>query len=225
MKIVKNSLLVLLISVLAFATIPLLASTSTLDLTSEKIEVLQVMQIDSTISIILDYNLSSTSKLNTNDLLAVLVIFSESTQEESFTVKAAMLFFQTADDQFFLFWTLEDPYQQAQNWQLGTENEHYQINDDLLTLNFIEFLGINNQEIEITVLAKISSDFEVNSHMNDFRVILDRFITDLPLSYEYLYTEPLTSKKKKAPGFTFISIIGSFLSVIIVKRLRTKNEP
>ncbi|MFX0050810.1 MAG: hypothetical protein ACFE8U_05890 [Candidatus Hermodarchaeota archaeon] len=222
MKIVKIPLLVFLISILALATIPLLASTRTLDLASEQIDVLQVMQFDSTIKIVLDYNLSSTSKLDTNDLLTILVIFSESTQEEPFIVNAAMLFFHTADDQFFLFWTLEDPYQQAQNWQLGTENEHYQINDDLLTLNFIEFLGVNSQEIK--VLAKISSDFEVNSHMNDFRVILDQFIANLPLSYEYLHTEPLKTKKKRTPGFTFVSIIGIFLSIIVIKKSRTKNE-
>jgi hypothetical protein len=218
------ALLILLVSIITFITIPLLASTSNLNLSSEKIDVIQVTQINTKITIVLDYNLSSTSKLDTNELLAVLVTFSESTLEDPFAVHAAIIFFHTVDNQFFLFWTLEDPYHQAQNWQLGTENEHYQIYNELLILNFIEFLGINNQETEIRVLAKISSNFGVTTHTNDFRVILDQFIADLPLSYEYLHTEPLTSKKKRTPGFTFVTIIGIILSVIVLKKSRMNNE-
>jgi hypothetical protein len=169
-------------------------STPILLINAEKnIDIFQVTQNGPTISIELDYNLSSTARLDANETLVVLVLFSQSTQEDSLTIQAALLFFHTVEDQYFLFWMLGDLYNQAQNWQSGVENEHYQIDETLLTLTFIEYLGVGNQETETTVLARITLYSEINNQTNDFRSILDEFRTDLPISFE-IPTIETTSK-------------------------------
>ncbi len=164
------------------------------------IDVLQVTKIGSTISIVLDYTFNATSELDTTDSLAVLTLFSQTDDLPSF--QASMLFFQTADNQLFHYWMLGDPYKQAQNWQEGTESEHYQINDETLTLNFIEFLEINNPGTEITILAKITLEFNQTDRMNDFRTILDEFVAYLPTSHEIPTTEPTTTTKETSEPTT-----------------------
>ncbi|MFX0183313.1 MAG: hypothetical protein ACFE95_09565 [Candidatus Hodarchaeota archaeon] len=222
MKMSKTSIFTLFILIFIFKAFPVLTITNTINLPTSHVDVLQVNQSGPTLSILLDYNLSSTSYLDTNELLNVLVVFSDSSQEDPLTIKAAMLFFHTSEDQFFLFWMLGDPYKQVQNWHTGTKNEHYQTNGNLLTLNFIEFQGISNQETECKILARISADFEVNSQVNDFREILDFFIADLPLSYEFSHLPtPSDTKKKGINGFTILTAtIGVLLSVLLVKKNR-----
>ncbi|UCE14566.1 MAG: hypothetical protein JSV04_05145, partial [Candidatus Heimdallarchaeota archaeon] len=157
-----------------------------------------------------------------------------------------MLFFHTIENKFFLFWMLGDPYTQAQNWQIGTEYEHYLTSNNQLTLTFIEFSGISNTEI--TVLAMFTSDIEVNAYGNDFRMTLDQFIEYLPLTYELptiesTTTAPVTEtstteektttedktttttteeKRTTEPsltaGFTLISLIG--ISILISRTRR-----
>jgi len=223
MKMSKTSIFTLFVLVFIFKAFPALAITDTINLPTDNVDVLHVTQSGPTLSIVLDYNLSSTSHLDTNELLTVLVVFSDSSQEDPLTIQAAMLFFHTSEDQFFLFWMLGDPYKQAQNWQTGAKNEQYQPDGNLLTLNFIEFQGISNQETEFKILAKISSDFEINSLVNDFRVILDLFLADLPLSYEFSYQpSPSDTKKKGINGFTILTAIGVFLSVLLVKKNKEK---
>ncbi len=155
------------------------------------IDVLYVTKIGSTISIELDYGFNATSELDTSDSLAVITLFSQADDLLSF--QASMLFFQTADDQLFHYWMLGDPYKQAQNWQEGTESGHYQISDETLTLNFIEFLGINNPGTEVIVLARITLEFNQTDQMNDFQTILDEFVTYLPTSHEIPTVEPTTT--------------------------------
>ena len=148
---------------------------------------------------------------------------------------------------------LGDPYKQAQNWQEGTENEHFQIIDETLTLNFIEFIGINNPGTEAIVLAKITLEFNQTDQMNDFRTILDEFVAYLPRPHEIPPTEttsepttttsveestttPTTSKEETTAtketttsdglltsGMTVLSTISLFLSLIIIRRTRQKN--
>lgn len=222
MKMSKTSIFTLFVLIFIFKAFPALAITDRINLQTDSVDILQVTQSGPTVSIVLDYNLSSTSHLDTNELFTVLVVFSDSSPEDPLTIQAAMLFFHTSEDQFFLFWMLGDPYKQAQNWQTGAKNEHYQTNGNLLTLIFLEFQGINNQETEFKTLAKISSDFEINSQANDFRVILDLFLVDLPLSYEFSYQPPTDTKKKGINGFTILPAIGVFLSVLLIKRNREK---
>lgn len=236
----KISLLILLVLVICSPS-PSIAYEQTVD-------ILQVTKIGSSISIVLDYNLNSTSQLDSNESLAVLVVFG---QDEPFAIEAAMLFFHTVEEHYFLFWMLGDPYSQAQNWQIGVENEHFQTDDELLILNFIEFLGITDPEIETIILALITSACEVNTQTNDFRPILDQFITYLPIYYEVPSVEkPETSEETSTelskeettkslektsesseessqgsvggltPGFTILSTMAVFLSTLIILRFR-----
>lgn len=242
MKMSKTFLITLFLLVLAIGTFPVLAFADTSN--EGSVEVHQVIQNGSGILIVLDYNLNSTSQLDINESLAVLVIFSDSTKEDTLPVQAAMLFFHINDNQFFLFWMLGDPFKQAQNWQKGTENEHFQTDGDQLTLIFIEFSDISNPEITMTVLAKISSCCEVNAYSNDFRVVLEQFIAELPKSYEFPITtttsevtsgpsttgetETTTSSEESSrtdivSGFTILSIFGVLLSLFIIKSLTRKK--
>ncbi|MFX1283916.1 MAG: hypothetical protein ACFFB5_09685 [Promethearchaeota archaeon] len=246
MKMSKTFLIPLLLLILAIGTFPTLAFANTSN--EEYIEVHQVIQNGPNILIELDYDLSSTSLLDTNESLAVLVIFSDSTNEDTLTIQAAMLFFHTDDNQFLLFWMLGDPFKQAQNWQEGTENEHFQTDGDQLTLTFIEFVGAQEPEITVSVYARITSS-EINAYTTDFRIVLDQFIEELttqttseetsgPLTTGKTTssttgtgkTERTTSTKESsqtktdiASGFTILSIFGILLSVVIIKRFTRKN--
>ena len=247
MKISKTFLLTIFILVFTFGSFRIQAATdnsttsnnmvTSLLITNEvDVDILQKTQIGPAISIVLDYSFNTTSQLDINESLVVLVIFSITTQEDPFTVQASMLFFHTVENQFFLFWMFGDPFRQAQNWQPGAENVHFRTDNDLLTLNFIEFLEISNPEIESTALAKITSGTEVSAYTNDFRVVLEQFMTDLPISYESPIiipatseTEATTSTKESSQtrtgtsGFTILSIFGVFLSVLITKKIRQKK--
>lgn len=216
------------------------------------IDIFQVTKNGPSVVIVLDYNLSTTSQLAENEAMALLVLFSQSTQEEPFSIQAAMLLFHTLEDQFFLFWMLGNPYGQAQNWQIGSRYEHFLTSDKQLTLTFIEFSEISNPETEITVLAKITSDIEVNTDGNDFRMTLNQFIDYLPLTYELpiiktTTTEPTTTESMTtAPttteptttttteertstepsltaGFTVISLFGISISILITKKYDLKK--
>jgi hypothetical protein len=215
----------------------------------QTIDILQVTKIGSSISIVLDYDLNSTSQLDSNESLAVLVVLN---QEEPFNIEAAMLFFHTVKEQYFLFWMLGDPYTQAQNWQTGVENEHFFTDGELLNLNFIEYLGISDPQINTIVLALITSACKVKNQTNDFRPVLDQFITYLPVYYEIpSIDKPVTSEETStevtqedtteskgeksseetsqgsvdgiSPGFTILSTVGIFLSTLIVLRFRRKK--
>jgi len=242
MKMSKTFLITLFLLVLAIRTFPELAFADTSN--EGSVEVHEVIRNGSGILIGLDYDLNSTSLLDTNESLAVLVIFSDSTKEDTHPVQAAMLFFHTDDNQFFLFWMLGDPFKQAQNWQKGTENEHFRIDGDQLTLIFIEFWDINNPEITMTVLAKISSCCQVEAYTNDFRIVLEQFIAELPILHEFPMTTT-TSEETSGPsttgetetstsseessrtdivsGFTILSIFGVLLSLFIIKSLTRKK--
>jgi hypothetical protein len=216
------------------------------------VDIFQITQIGPAISIVLDYSFNATSQLEINESLVVLVIFSITTQEDPFTVKASMLFFHAGENKSFLFWMFGDPFRQVQNWQPGIENVHFVADNDLLTLNFIEFLEISDPEIESTVLAKITSGTEVSAYTNDFRTVLEQFITDLPISYEFPFILSTTSEGTSGssttttgetgttttkgdssqttesvavdtPGLTIFSSIGIFLSLLITKKIRRKK--
>lgn len=245
MKMSKTFLISLLLLVVAIGVFPVLAFTETFN--EGGVEIHQVTQIGPSLLIVLDYDLNSTALLDTNESLAVLVIFSDSTEEGTLSVQAAMLFFHTDDNQFLLFWMLGDPYKQAQNWQKGTENEHFQTDGDQLTLIFIEFSAIQNPEIAISVYAKITSS-EINAYTNDFRIVLEQFIEELTISKDFPITTtqttseetsgPSTTEKTEATtstkdssqrsadiasGFTILSILGVFLSAFIIKRQTLKK--
>ncbi|MHA2224545.1 MAG: hypothetical protein ACXAC8_05045 [Candidatus Hodarchaeales archaeon] len=233
----KNSILLLKIFVvtlilwnfpiLSSATTPISVSNSFMHnsvVTSEKsVEIFQVVQTGPSLSITLDYDLNSTSQLEENELLSVLVVFGN--QEDHFAIQAAMFFLHTQGGQHYLFWMLGDPYRQAQNWQMGTENGHFIVDNELLTLFFIEFSDINNQEMETSVLAQISPDSGVNQQTNDFRILLDQFISELPISYLSIsYSTSDESSQSGngflSPGFTILSALGIFLSALILKKFR-----
>jgi len=198
------------------------------------VEIYQVTKFGSSVSVVLDYDLNSTSKLDSNESLAVLVVFS---QHEPFGIEAAMLFFHTIEEQYLLFWMLGDPYTQAQNWILGQENDHFQTENELLTLNFIEFPKISDPAINPIVLALISS-FEASNQTVDFRQILEKFIAYLPVHYEVpSFEKPETSSEESTetqgektseeggptPGFMFLSTLVVFLSIPIATRLKRKK--
>ncbi len=209
----------------------------------KNVDIIQVTRNGPALSIELDYNLSSTAQLDANETLAVLVLFSQTTQDDSLTIQAALLFFHTVEDQYFLFWMLGDPYSQAQNWQSGVENEHYQIDETLLTLTFIEYLGVDNQETETTILARITLYSEVNNQTNDFRIILDEFRVDLPLSFEIPTIETIsktttsetTTEKESTtttttttesfftPGLMLFLTISVLFSMFLLKRFSKKK--
>lgn len=237
MKKSKTSFLIVVLVLIVCTLYPSVANQQTID-------ILQVTKIDSSISIVLDYDLNSTSQLDSNKSLAVLVVF---TQDEPFIIEATMLFFHTVDDQMFIFWMLGDPYTQTQIWQFGVENEHFQTDNELLTLNFIEYLGITKPEINAIVIALFTS-CAVNNQTNDFRPILDQFITYLPIYYEIPSIEkPVTSKEISTevteeettesqgekssegsvdgvtPSFTILSTVGIFLSFLMVLRFKRKK--
>jgi hypothetical protein len=193
--------------------------------TSENsVEIINVIQTGPAISITLDYDLNSTAQLEENELLTVLVVLGN--QEDHFAIKAAMLFVHTNDGQYYLFWTLTDPYRQAQNWLAGNENEHFTVDNALLTLYFIEFLDIENPDLETTVLAQITADFEPDQQTNDFRIILDQFIGNLPISYPVIsYPTTTTETTNVASGFPILSTIGIFLLVLILKKFKGKKGP
>ncbi|MFX1516673.1 MAG: hypothetical protein ACFFC6_10210 [Promethearchaeota archaeon] len=207
------------------------------------VDILHVTKFGSSVSIVLDYNLNSTLKLDSNESLAVLAVFS---QDEPFLIEAAMLFFHTIEEQYLLFWTLGDPYTQAQNWILGQENDHFQIDDSLLTLNFIEFPKIGDPTIHPIVLALITTTYEISNQTIDFRPILEKFIPYLPVYYEIpsssgpessseaetTETQSRESSEETShetgvggltPGFVFLSTLGVFLSIPIATRLKRKK--
>ena len=201
------------------------------------VEISQVTKFGSSVSILLDYDLNSTSKLESNESLAVFVVFS---QDEPFSIEAAMLFFHTIEEQYFLFWMLGDPYTQAQNWILGLENDHFQTDNNLLTLNFIEFPKIGDPAIHPIVLALITSTYEISNQTIDFRPILEKFTTYLPVHHEIPSSEePESSVEEETtvetetqktseeggptPGFVFLSTLGAILSVPIATRLKRKK--
>ncbi|MFW9906068.1 MAG: hypothetical protein ACFFFH_17225 [Candidatus Thorarchaeota archaeon] len=209
---------------------------------NHKVDIFQVTKIGSSVSIVLDYDLNSTVKQDSNESLAVLVVFS---QDEPFLIEAAMLFLHTEEDQNFLFWMLGNPYTQAQNWVMGRENEHFQTQNELLTLNFIEYLDIGNPEIHPLVNALITSG-EVNNQTNDLSPILDQFVSYLPVYYEFPSiqqpdtteetstgeeTTQETSVKKSSqtsvggltPGFTILSTVSILLSTLVVLRIKRKQ--
>ena len=237
----KTSILLLKIFVVTFIlwNFPIVSSATTSistsfmrnsEVTNEKsVEIFQVIQTGPSLSITLDYDLNATSQLEENESLSVLVVFGN--QENHFAIQAAMLFLHTQEGQYYLFWMLGDPYLQAQNWQMGRENEHFIVDKELLTLFFIEFSDINNQEIETSVLAQIDTDSGVNQQTNDFRIILDQFMSKLPISYP-LVSSSITQTSDEStqstsgslsPGFTILSLIGIFLSVLVLKKFRRKK--
>ncbi|UCG04572.1 MAG: hypothetical protein JSW11_11440 [Candidatus Heimdallarchaeota archaeon] len=224
MKKSKTPFLIVIFALVGCTLSPSIANQQTID-------ILQVTKIGSSVSIFLDFDLNSTSQLDSNKSLAVLVVF---TQDEPFVIEATMLFFHTVEEDF-LFWMLGDPYTQAQIWQLGVENEHFQTQNELLTLNFIEYLGITKPEINPFVIALIASG-EVNNQTNDFRPILEQFVMFLPIHYEFPSieqpgtTEETSAKKSSqgsvgglTPGFTILSTVGIFLSTLIVLRFKRKK--
>lgn len=235
----KRSKTLLLIMIFALVSCTLNPSEAN----QQTIDIFQVKKIGSSISISLDYDLNSTSQLDANESLAVLVVFS---QDEPFVIEATMLFFHTFEEDFLL-WMLGDPYTQAQLWQLGVENEHFYTQNGLLTLNFIEYLDITKSEIVPFVIALIASG-EVNNQTIDLTPILDQFVTYLPIHYEFpsieqpstteepstdITSETLTKKSSRessqgsvnglTPGFTILSTVTVFLSTLIVIRIKRKN--
>ncbi|MFX0015399.1 MAG: hypothetical protein ACFFB2_09880 [Promethearchaeota archaeon] len=227
MKMSKTLIFIIFLLTLNLGTLPVIAE-SDLPIKSIKniknnqtVDILHVTKIDSTISIIMDYDLNSTSQLATNESLVVLVIFSITTDENLYKIQAAMLFFHTGENQYFMFWMLGDPYKQAQDWQSGVKNEHFEINGDQLTLTFIEFLNIGNPEIETTVIAKLAFVGEVSVTTINFRPILDQFIAELPISYEIPSIGSSSSEEAPGaatPGFTILSIASVAISVFLSKR-------
>jgi hypothetical protein len=205
------------------------------------IDILQVTKFGSSVAISLDYDLNSTAQLGSNESLAVLVVFS---QDEPFAIEATMLFFHTVEEDL-LFWMLGDPFTQAQIWQLGVENNHFQTQNELLTLNFIEYLGITIPEIFPFVIALITSG-EVNNQTTDLSPILNQFVPYLPIYYEFpsigqpgtteeTSTEITTQKPSEeessqasvgglTPGYTILSTVSILLSTIIVLRFKRKRE-
>ena len=224
----KTPFLIIIFALVGCTLSPSIANQRTID-------ILQVTKIGPSISIFLDYNLNSTSQLDSNESLVVLVVFS---QDNPFIIEAAMLFFHTAEDQYFLFWMLGDPYTQAQNWILGLENEHFQTDNELLILNFIEFLKISDPAIHPIVLALITSTYEVSNQTNDFQPILGKFIAYLPVHYEFpsfeesefsseetteTQGEKTSEEGGPTPGFVFLSTLGVFLSIPIAARLKRQK--
>ena len=208
------------------------------------VDIFHVTKFGSSVSIVLDYDLNSTSTLDLNESLVVLAVFG---QGEPFLIEAAMLFFHAIEDQYLLFWTLGDPYTQAQNWILGQENDHFQTDNNLLTLNFIEFPKIGDPEIHPYVLALITTTYEISNQTIDFRPVLEKFIPYLPVYYEIPgSTEPESSSEAETtsetqaretsetsqgpgesiptPGFVFLSALGVFLSIPIAARLKRKSD-
>ncbi|MFX1513505.1 MAG: hypothetical protein ACFFCQ_13045, partial [Promethearchaeota archaeon] len=163
----------------------------------EDIEILQVTLTGYTLSIILDFDFSNAfSQLETqNSSLTVLVLFGNYSQQSIFNIDAVMLFIHTVANESFLFWMFGNPYQQIQFWQLGTENEHYQINGDQLTLYFLEYSKLYDSDITIYVFAKIITDFEVNQSASDFSFVLEKFIRDLPQQISFPSVSDTTSEK------------------------------
>jgi hypothetical protein len=233
MKRSKTPLLIMIFALVGCTLNPSEANQQTID-------IFQVTKIGSSISISLDYDLNSTSQLDSNESLAVLVVFS---QDEPFVIEATMLFFHTIEEDFLL-WMLGDPYTQAQLWQLGVKNEHFYTQNGLLTLNFIEYLDITKPEIVPFVIALIASG-EINNQTNDLTPVLNQFVTYLPIHYEFPSIEEpstteepsteITSEKSSressqgsinglTPGFTILSTVTVFLSTLIVLRFKRKRE-
>ncbi|UCE12879.1 MAG: hypothetical protein JSV04_11885, partial [Candidatus Heimdallarchaeota archaeon] len=108
MKLLKTFVFMLVLLAISLVYTPVLARNQAVS-SDRNIDIFHVSQNGPTIMIVLDYNLSSTSQLVENETMALLVIFSQSTQEDPFSIQAAMLFFHTIENQFFLFWMLGDP--------------------------------------------------------------------------------------------------------------------
>lgn len=241
MKKSKAPYLILIFALIGCTLNPSIASQRT-------INILQVTKVGSSISIFLDYDLNSTSQLDSNESLAVLVVFS---QDEPFVIEATMLFFHSVEEDL-LFWMLGDPFTQAQLWQLGVENEHFQTQNELLALTFIEYLGITSPEIIPFVIALITIG-EVNNQTNDLSPILDQFVPFLPIYYEFpsieqpgtteetsteMTGEKTTLESSKSseeesqasvggltPGFTIIlSTVSILLSTLVILRFKRKRE-
>ncbi|MFX1507667.1 MAG: hypothetical protein ACFFDC_16395 [Promethearchaeota archaeon] len=228
----KTPLLIVIFALVGCTLSPSIANQHTID-------ILHVTKFGSSVTISLDYNLNSTAQFSSNESLAVLVVFS---QDEPFVIEATMLFFHTVEEDL-LFWMLGDPFTQAQIWQLGVENDHFQAQNELLTLNFIEYLGITKPEIFPFVIALITSG-EVNNQTTDLSPILDQFVPYLPIYYEFPSIEQPgtteettqeTSVKKSeessqasvgglTPGFTILSTLSILLSTLILLRFKQKRE-
>ncbi|MFW9994891.1 MAG: hypothetical protein ACFFD4_22815 [Candidatus Odinarchaeota archaeon] len=201
----------------------------------EHVTILDVFQSGSQISIMLNYNFSSTAQLGTDGYLAVFLVFRNVT---SSAPETAMLFFHTADDNFSLFWMAGDPYHQAQFWQ---QSKQFQVNHNLLSMDFIEFLEITNPDIQLVVLAKILTGPNTNLQIGDFQSVLEEFGTDLYVGYGFIVTTKTTTETSTGttsretsisstttapsfiPGFTLLAMIGVLVSLSVIVRNRQRQ--
>jgi hypothetical protein len=188
----------------------------------QNIDVHYVFQSGSHVSISLDYDFSTTTQLDTNEFLSILLVFTDNEEDPLDGIDAAILFFHTATNQFLLFWMIGDPFHQTQMWQLGVEFQHFQVDKDLLIIDLIEFTNISDHEIKLIVMGKILANFELDGQVTDFRMILDQFLPELNVGYETIYqpTSKSSTTKKKASGFLFIYTISILLlcSIIVSKK-------
>jgi hypothetical protein len=239
MKKSKTSLSIVILILVICTLNPSIASQRIID-------ILHVTKTGSSISIFLDYDLNSTSQLDSNESLAVLVVFSP---DEPFSIEATMIFFHSVEEDL-LFWMLGDPFTQSQMWQLGIENEHFHTQNELLALTFIEYLGITRPEIIPFVIAMITTG-EVNNQTNDLSPILDQFAAYLPIYHEFpsleqpgtteetsteITTQESSTQKPSeeessqasvgglTPGFTILSTLSILLSTLVVLRFKQKRE-
>lgn len=215
-------LIILFLSYSLLAGISLTQGSIEAPLTFNEITIYDVFQSGPYISIILDYNFSTTTLLSDSGTLAIVIAY---VNHSSSNIEAIELFFHTPSNDFHLFWMIGDPLQEVQQWYLGNIFEHYQVQENQLDLSFIEFLNINDPTIEILVKARILEDVTISSQSDDFSIILEYFFDVLPLpawSYSYptttstfttswttsTHSDTSTTKPSITTGFSFLIILG-----------------
>ncbi len=124
-------------------------------------------------------------------------------------------------------------------WQSGSENEHFQVDYDQLSLIFIECPDMTNPDLKIVTLAKLFETGTIDQTSSDFQVILNEFLPDLEFLKEFMMestststttatspptttTTTTTTKAKVSPGFLFFSSLGIFILLGLRKRNQKK---
>ncbi|MHA2175388.1 MAG: hypothetical protein ACXACP_05605 [Candidatus Hodarchaeales archaeon] len=198
--------------------------TSTALPETEIVSIFEVTQNGPQLMITLEYDFNAAPVRGNSEALVVFTLFSLPANDGQIAIEGSILFFHTNERENFLFWTLGNPFTSSIIWQTGSEIEHFQVDQNELSLIFIELSQYDNPELEIDVLAKILDVELIDNTMNDFQEVIHSFIPDLPIDTDTSPTiTTTTTTSKKSIGYEWFLVLSMFLLVISIRKKRKAN--
>ncbi|MHA1993271.1 MAG: hypothetical protein ACW97Z_01895 [Candidatus Hodarchaeales archaeon] len=191
------------------------------------VAILEVTKSSSQLLVTLDFDLFAAPTRGETKSLVVFILFSIPLDATTNYV-GSMLFFRTNEGSNFLFWMLGDPFSASGIWQMGSENEHFQVDQHQLSMIFIENSEMDDPDLQIISLAKFVDIGSFDQDYVDFQPILNEFQPDVEFLEEFgitstFLTTTTTTKAKGFPGF-LIPLNMGILILFGLKQRKVKNN-